>query len=311
MYQDQAVAGMLVDGALDRPIDALAGWPVPFEATCDGDLIQYRFWSDDAGPVPRTTAQGDELLEAFLSLAGADAPALAAFASRFGVLDLCHRHGLPNNHGLIDFGREPLAEGKREVKRCPVMRAVGPDGFSWRSERVVDWLKFADQAAAGIHLASQLHQKRLGPDEEWRRLATLRDPDMPWWPGPIYKGRWRLNDLQPPETLAEGRALLAHWSQEWLLMGNVTLTLRWEEEVRLALEPVSLFGAIALQTSFAVARTNGLAFCSSCSKPFLPRRRRKPELRAYCDSCGRGAAMRDANRAMRERKRKERQNDGT
>jgi hypothetical protein len=50
---------------------------------------------------------------------------------------------------------------------------------------------------------------------------------------------------------------------------------------------------------------DGVAICLACQRSYIPDRRPDPTRRNYCPSCGRRAAVRDASRAYRERKRTE------
>ena len=67
------------------------------------------------------------------------------------------------------------------------------------------------------------------------------------------------------------------------------------------LQGTSLFGALAVQLLMAVSRTGGLAICSGCGAPYVPKRRPNPRRRRYCPQCGLKAAWRDAQAAQRRR----------
>lgn len=64
-----------------------------------------------------------------------------------------------------------------------------------------------------------------------------------------------------------------------------------------------MFGALAVQLLFSVFRSDGLAICSACGSPFIPKRRPNSTRRVYCPDCSKGRRdQRDASRAYRDRK---------
>jgi len=98
--------------------------------------------------------------------------------------------------------------------------------------------------------------------------------------------------------------LLSDFVNEWLAMGDVRPHLEWViRDAQIEFE-TSTFGAIGVQLMQAVTRAHGLTLCSSCGRPYLRQGRKAPAgRRNYCPDCGAGAALRDAQRAHRERRR--------
>jgi DNA-directed RNA polymerase subunit RPC12/RpoP len=99
-----------------------------------------------------------------------------------------------------------------------------------------------------------------------------------------------------------GRVLIAQVINEWLHLGGVQPTFRWFGGPPRVQFQGALFGMLAMQLAFTVSRTDGLATCSACGAPFIPRRRPMVGRRRYCQACGRKAAMRDAARDYRRSK---------
>jgi hypothetical protein len=116
--------------------------------------------------------------------------------------------------------------------------------------------------------------------------------------------------LQPGQSALFDRKVVEEAVNRWLRIGAVSLSLEWWEPrptVRLDSGPLSaLFGALALQLLQAVARSDGLALCSACGRPYTPERRPDPNRRHYCPQCRNAAPHRDAVRSWRAKQRQTR-----
>lgn len=66
----------------------------------------------------------------------------------------------------------------------------------------------------------------------------------------------------------------------------------------------NLFGALALQLMLVVGDAESLYFCTGCKGPYIrskSRRRPRPDQNNYCPECGRGRALRDADRRRKDK----------
>jgi hypothetical protein len=249
------------------------------------------FWIADGrlywrgGPVFEAVPT-EGLLDAFVRIDSE--PDVLRFAIQFGPLGLC-RHGFPSGHCL---------DGHQFLFDSPSRRQCFPSRPAPASEPVAGWFVYARAARAMLNLAAALHNGTLGRPEDWADAfeSVPRDQDViPPDPTDIAK---------TPLTLIGLRHLLADLINEWLLLGDVRPRLLWEEGAGITFD-AGTFGAMAVQLMQAVSRTNGLAICSSCGLPYMRTGRKAPQgRRNYCPDCGLGAAMRDAQRAHRQRKRK-------
>jgi transposase-like protein len=89
----------------------------------------------------------------------------------------------------------------------------------------------------------------------------------------------------------------------WLQLTAVGPELNWRNgKITFELCGGSLFGVLAVQLALAVNRSEGLAVCDGCKKPYIPRRQPRADQRHYCPDCGSKAALRDAQRDQRARK---------
>jgi DNA-directed RNA polymerase subunit RPC12/RpoP len=93
----------------------------------------------------------------------------------------------------------------------------------------------------------------------------------------------------------------------WLRMSGTRPKFVWDPEPKFYLE-CGTFGEIGVQIMQAVSNAQGLTICSGCGRAYM-RKGRKPQegRRNYCPECGTRAALKDAQRQRRARKR---QTDG-
>jgi hypothetical protein len=252
----------------------------PEEVWMDGGRL---YWHGGQA-IERVPTEG--LLDAFVRI-DSERDVLT-FATRFGPLGLC-KHGFPAGH-FLDF-HQFLFDSPSESQCYP--RHAGP-----ASEPVGRWYIYVRAARALLSLAAALHGETLGRHEDWVDAfeSVPRDDDvLPPDPGTMARG---------PLTLIGLRHLLADLINEWLLLGDVRPRLLWEEAAGITFDS-DTFGALAIQLMQAASRTNGLAICSSCGMPYMRTGRKAPAgRRNYCPNCGMSAALRDAQRAHRQRKRK-------
>ena len=262
------VAGMTRgdSGSLDRPLPDAGVWHIPAEAVAFGGLLQWR----RLGLRSQPTANGSEpnMLEAFIRLANAQDDSVARFALRWGVL----RDG----EWLLE-GSEPLAE----------------------------WRAVAEHFAAVMDVAARLRIGDAVDPERWARLGRTGLVDVELLAGPDGEPEVRLRHqlwpLSPFARQCSPPEAVGYIVSGWLRRSAVGLGLSWTDRPQVVLVPRSLLGGLALQLAFAVSGADGLALCSSCGRPFTPKRRPAAGRRAYCPTCGVRAARRDAQRDYRRK----------
>lgn len=288
--------------ALDGPLLSLEGFPRPTGIRVEAGRLIWSGLNLDNRILP-----GPGLLSGFLKLGHAQPGAIKGFAEQWGVLELC-QHDLPSLHS-------------------PACRPRGKRGeFQW--EPIDAWRYYARQAVALLNIAARLHGDKPGSVEDWN---TIYERPLRYLPqqlgelemvcemiglGPIPDHRRLVISVggvqlvarpiqmerKRDEVLAGQRFVLAAiLNYGWLDMGGVRPAFQWAGSPRVALLSRNLFGALAANLIFAIARTQGLAMCTACGTPFIPSRRPVPGRRSYCPSCGRQAATRDASRAYRQR----------
>ena len=306
------------DAELDR---ALPGeLLVPEVVELEGERL---WW---AGSV-RTRRLRPGLFQRFLDLAEAPAPKIRDYARRWGVLGIC-KHGLPASHnpdlrhvGQPWTGPKPILmaiamhhrlshqerttarfiEDAAEALQPLTERVVGcrPLGWDERDARLpvgalawepIDpWRLFSRQAHAILKIAERLKDGKVGNAADWQTVYTRSGKSAPWWDQQV--------DV---ECLQLARVL-----NEWVSLGNVRPRISWRSagSPEIHLVGPNLFSAIALQLTFAVAGSDGVAVCSGCGRAHLPSRRGRTEQRNYCSDCREhGVPLRDAQRDYRRRR---------
>jgi hypothetical protein len=206
------------------------------------------------------------MLEDFLLLAVGDAETVAAYAQKWGTLNIC-RHGCPMTH-IPE--RVWLALDSDEQ---------GPCGVGWTTRRGSDplerWRHYAAQAVAVLTIAEALSHRspRAIVGDLWTTLDDLYPFDVA-----------SVVAVTPSvDAGAAQRRLLASALQEWLRLGGVEVAFDWVGvRPQLSLGGGSLFGALAMQLVLAVAGVDGFALCDECGLPFLPKRRNRPGVPRRC-----------------------------
>jgi len=99
---------------LERPPNRQEGgfqeihrWPLPTDIRLERDAIRYRPVKDARRAEEWINAPGIQLLAHFLSLADADASAIARYARNWGTLGLCPEHDLPRGHPRLRDQKAP------------------------------------------------------------------------------------------------------------------------------------------------------------------------------------------------------------
>ena len=256
-------------GPLERlpPVGELM---VPNDVELEGEWLCWG-WRGD--PLQWTTRRpGPHILSDFVRLADGDGPTIRAYARRWGILGICE-HGLPSSH----LGNE------NGTPRCrPLSRREDP---AWRfdgREPLERWRHFARQARAILDLAASLHTDQPGQPEDWQVVVQHRKQPVPWW-RPSVEAEW---------------ILLSSVVQEWIRIGDVRPVMARgptqgrQVEFGSSAGGTRLFGTLACQLLFTIARVTGVAVCSACAAiydthtaaaarsaailPVVPRRRSAP-----------------------------------
>lgn len=227
-------------------------------------------------PVEWTSSDG---LEAFLRLSTAEE--VAAYAGHFGLLGLCAEHGLPYLHGRLGFGMA----GDRMCQ---------PEGH-W--ERAGDWLRLVRAMRTALELAAAYQdgeEALSGPDVRASLELGLGWPDG------------HASAIVGEDGRRGGVSLLRAALDQLLALGGVRPTLYAEgpdEELTLRFAPgdlaFPLAGLLTRDLVFAAVRSDGVAICDGCARPYLPARKPRRDRLNFCKRC--------RDRAVPERIRKRRQ----
>lgn len=305
MSKKLAVAAQLGDltdeeGRLERPL-ADERWSVPDEVDLVGDRLVYRWTGRE-----RSASSGFGILSRFVDLADAADAQILSFARRWGVMELCE-HGLPAAHS-----RPALAPSI--MHRVTWCERLGHDPGKERQdywEPLSAWRQFSREGKALLTLAAHLQSGTPSRPEDWRVALGWERTDggisPPAYP-PDWKGReWHIEQRVNTWMAWGASGLSFHWRRSWPPKDERATTR--PRESRLVPEVTvgggGLFGALAAQLMFAVARSDGLAFCSGCTTPFFPTRKPSSGERRYCDDCRtEGVPQRDATRDYSNRQRR-------
>jgi hypothetical protein len=247
-------------------------------------------WQD----VSRVTLRSSLLMD-FCELAGPSAAdeEVAAFARRWGLLELCEQHGMPGVRtlareipaGLAKNG-DPLYE-EHGFGVCFAPQAVDPDAQRpVRVEPVAAWRQLADELQAVTHVAALLQADERVPDDLWARVARLEDP-------------WSAYGFA-----ADPRARIARLVAQLCEVAGLTWQVRWDKRHP---QPVgmlttsSLFAGLMAGVQAAMSGA-AVALCSGCGQPYSVSKRPKAGQRSFCSQCGDRAAKSAAARDYRARK---------
>jgi hypothetical protein len=287
---------------------------------------------DDSTDLDVTHAStSPDLLERFVRLKDdLDGIEIERFASKWGVLELCH-HQLPKLHeqlpsmllervlssdpqegdALDDAGSLVPARGPLRVAPC------APQGKSgWVHEPLAAWRRAAEVFGLIARAGDAWREGRAQDRAVWRALH----PDLEGTPDPgAYRDAFPpVKFLGRPRKLARNvlpdaadqadqrvRGVLALLVNDLIALGGVGLQLDWtgpRPDVRVGVD--RLLGALSLQLAFGIGGVRGFAVCSECGAVYEPARQPVHGQRRYCSECkARNVPQRDATRDARRRKR--------
>jgi hypothetical protein len=262
------------------------------------------------------------MLERFVKLHRSSDEEIFKYAKDWGVLQICI-HGYPASHSRSSFADlYPFMD-------CEVVNSPAYPGYC--CEDVAQWRRFSLAADTTVQLAAKLSRSRFDEaDPAWNLLVTRpRQPGLhqPKWIAAlsrIFQDRleshtevdWKFGDLTllynikrrltKSEKLQGARGFLAREIQTWIRIGDAGLSCYCEPNGawRMTFSGSNTFGILALQLMFKIANADGIVICSTCSRPYLPNKRRPSAGRAnYCDECKvNGTMWREIKRLQRRGK---------
>lgn len=318
---------------LDVPMD-FGTWQAPVTASSSAGWIvcsSEHGWED--------VRAGDGMLDGFLRLADASADRIAQYAEHWGPLLVCDDHMLPVSHVGTSVG-DPGAVLRH---RCQPF-VFGEDPAAPAST----WRFWSAQARAILRIAIRLYGNEPGQAADWQTImrdgldrwrltiweleglpaksiypfgTTYRVDDEPPYGEELLRGtRTPFADLladscdrkRVADVVQSEREDLAEAVFRWVQLGNVRPVISWEmDQPQVTMAGGGLFAAVGVQLMLRVAKTEGLALCSSCGEPYVPRRRPTEGRRRYCDGCRDSSApMKDAVADYRRREKQRRRGEG-
>ena len=273
-------------GGLGRPLSTRPLY-VPQTIELMGTRTNRRIqWSPRPSDPVNPTAT---ILNQFVRLGEATEEQVLQYAQRWGVLGIC-AHGLPYSHNPA------VGDPSRDRAACHAMTVndfvpTKPNEPLQHYELIDDWRRFSNASRSLLNIAARLQDGRPGLEQDWQNVVRCNPlttaPRIPWWGPRVGVDRFQLSAAM----------------NDWLLWGSVRPTMEYERDSwSVKLKGHGLFGALALYLCLTIGQTGGFAICTSCSRPYIPRRQPNPNRRQYCRECGSKAAQRDAARDYRHRK---------
>ena len=249
------------------------------------------------------------MLQRFIELHQASDEEILKYAKDWGILGLCA-------HGLPSFRLTTNTALRCDIKPCAWVPSPLAQGFvsvdapfypGFFCEDLAAWRRFSAAAAAVIQIAANLSRERFDEsDLAWRSLLSQPQPGPPNWKLGDYDLFLIDRPLKPSEKLRAARGLLAREINTWLDIGGTGLSFSCERGGKWRISFASrgfpnLFGLLALKLMFTISESDGIVFCSTCPRAYLPNERRPSAGRAnYCDVCkGDGTMWREIKRRQR------------
>lgn len=254
----------------------------------------------------RLVSGGRQMLERFADLYKRDDDAIAVFAGRWGLLDIC-THGIAAGHPGTQV---PVSLG-----------LMGPLTFTYflRADCVQDvsepisvWRYWSLQCSALLSAASRLRDRRPPAPEDWHALFKM-PPWAAYGASPSREAQQRIYEAQQisEERIRSGalgrdseREVVAGAVSAWLHLANVGIAVRWEKRrPKIVVTAGGLLAGVALQLALAIGDADGWAVCTGCGKFHAPSRVPVPGRATYCETCRDSRVPeRLASRAYRARK---------
>ena len=164
------------------------------------------------------------------------------------------------------------------------------------------WRYYSTLLRRFLNVGASLQEGKKPPEAEMQLLYDWICED-----GPPNWGMYNERSTDGLSTIEDNRAWYLFFLNALLIVAGVRPNLVWENgDVKMQFTEEGLFNGLVALLAFAVSRSHGLATCTACGMPYLPRKQPSKGKRNYCPSCGRHAAMRDASREYRRRKKQQR-----
>ncbi len=284
--------------------------PLPHRINVEADVLCYGF-----DQVPNVVKLSDGFFSDFLNIADAlasDLPKLVRkYATRWGVLELCERHGLPCTHPSWVHAQHPAEAPAEYFGYCPPRQHR--DGFS---EPLSEWRYWSRQALALVKVAGSARRGEFGPEEEFKFLLPI----------PPREAREIQTDLEDstkvrmtkariaailgdawPQTAEEQWKIVAQTVNFWLTLGRaqpICTIENAEPAVVIApgVERGWLFTMLSVQLLVAVTGAKVLECCTNCRSFYLPKKLASTGARRFCPKCGIRAARRLAQADYRKKR---------
>jgi hypothetical protein len=277
------------DGALERPVLA-SGWQVPPQIWLEDNTLRY-----SVGPKGfrecKTAKPSAGLLEGFIRLTDSPLSTILRFAQRYGLLGVKKRRDRPRAEDCIVLNKRYGLDYGYSVLE-PASYGGGQDG----GEPIRNWRFWARKFSAALAIASSMAQGTYGDGARWKEI--FGDSYGP----PSRDYRCPFEGVTEEDVFCEVRGKFYSQLEDWLTLGDVSLRLDYEGK-GLVFATETLFSGLVLQLVSAVCGSSGFAVCSSCGNLYSPARQPNTSTRHYCGHCGRRAAVRDAVRDLRNRRR--------
>lgn len=252
----------------------------------DGEFLRY-----DLGLLPSRKAPQPSVFNQFAErLDPNDNKAILRFAKSWGVMGVCHEHGLPASHALIPGG------SMLGVKACGPSKARDRGGAEYFVEPLAFWRRIITKTSAIRQVAADIASGGNGNEELWQQIESY-----------VITGRepWKFRHLAID--------MLAMAVQDWIYIGGVRPRFFWnEEDARWKLVHAApggalwpLFSWLAIQLAIEVGGSRGVVVaCPYCRDVYFPLRLPTPGKRHSCKkvTC-RQAYFRDYRRSKREERR--------
>ena len=279
------------DLAIDRPSfpSRWRAWPVRLVIDA-GEPLLYELAD---GPLMDCSPRAN-IFERFLKLASDDDDAVAAFASEYGLLGLCHC-GYPTSTCWR------LTTRQRGVKnRLLPLDAERPEHWRNWARRFASVLQIARDLRANRHPSELLVDSMLDGLDSHVQTAYLKNA--------LTNVDEFMEELKRAEAVHYYQThvfcrFLNTWQRGWVGLTNGGVSgsrLRW------VYGPNSLFGELAWQLALVASGVKEVPqVCVNCLRMFRPKRRPTPGRDTYCErpACCVRAAQREASRRYRERRR--------
>jgi hypothetical protein len=267
---------------------------LPTHVEIQGDMLAWYDYQTSARDTSRPElperirAEGP-ILDQFIGLSANKPEGIAAFARRWGVLNMPEDwviwHDAPANGGFWvedgvlwsrDQGREALALWDALAAQARAILRLTARVHRGEPTAIDDW---------HIALTRGFLPERAA--ETWALIQRKLQSNRPFRNSTV--ARWFITDLVSAGL--EQTGVRPHFS--WFTAGAPEISL----------QGYGLRGALAVQLMAATAKADGVILCTGCGLSYIPERRPREGERRYCPACrAQKIPQRDAARDLRARR---------